>query len=88
MSRDVLFGQVHQLHEDACMLMPIVSSMSGHLLLLGQHYDALLEEVAKLIPENERDTLPPRTSDNTPLAYSMVEIALFSGQLLAILREA
>ena len=88
MKRDVLANQVYQLHEDAGVMMPLIHGMTGHLMLLAQQYKALREEAKKLVPESEQAAWPPEASDDAPVSYSMVEIYLFSGQLMAILREA
>jgi len=68
--------------------MPLVHAMPGRLLLLAQQYEALRVEAKKLIPESEHATWPPGASDDMPVPYSMIEIYLFSGQLMAILRAS
>lgn len=87
MKRDVLASLVYQLHEDTGALMPNVGGMTSHVGLPAQQYDALRGEVKKLVPESEQAALPPVASSDIALCYSVAEVYLFSGQLLAILNS-
>ena len=86
MDKEMLRSQIQQFYEDLERLLPTVGQTAVTLeSAIKDHYNALREEVTRLLPENAQGLLPPMLGRQTTVAAATVELYALTGQLLALL---
>lgn len=87
MDREALRRQAEQLHQDTGALAAVATRDVGIGSAIAVQYNALRAQVASILGEQNLTTLPPAIKEGSGMSLTLVEVYLFSGQLLGLLGE-